>query len=172
MQIPASYRKEVHNRKITKYLLTVPQNDVYSLIRIIPIKEYVMKRRNTPQKQLVQDAVQALQNHPTADDIYEYIRGEHPGISRGTVYRNLSVLSQDGLIHKIGVPDDSDRFDFNLNPHYHVHCIRCGSVFDVDMDPVSHLEQRIRDDHGIRFLSYDILFKGICSDCYREEDSK
>ena len=131
-----------------------------------------MKRRNTTQKQLVQQAVQSLHNHPTAEDIYEYIRQEQPGISRGTVYRNLSILSQDGLVQKIGVPDDSDRFDFNLSQHYHVHCIRCGGVFDVDMDPVSHLEQCIRDDHGIRFLGYDILFRGICSDCCRKEDSE
>lgn len=129
-------------------------------------------RRNTVQRELVLNAVKSLKNHATADEIYSMIIKIHPSIGRGTVYRNLNLLAEDGEIRKIEIPDGPDCFDHICGAHYHVKCIRCGHVFDVDMDVISNLKDRIRDAHGIQFLDYDILFKGICSDCQKFNQEK
>ena len=129
-------------------------------------------RRNTVQRELVLNAVKSLKNHATADEIYSMIIKIHPSIGRGTVYRNLNLLAEDGEIRKIEIPDGPDCFDHISGAHYHVKCIRCGQVFDVDMDVISNLKDRIRDAHGIQFLDYDILFKGICSDCQKFNQEK
>ena len=102
-------------------------------------------RRNTIQKDLVRNAVYEMRRHVTATEVYEFIKEAYPTIGKGTVYRK--------------------RFDFTLKNHYHVRCVKCGEVSDVDMDEISGLLERIRDTHGIKFLDYDIAFKGICPKC-------
>lgn len=124
-----------------------------------------MERRNTIQKELILEAVRELKRHLTADEVYEYITKEHPTIGKGTVYRNLNILAEEGAIRKVEVPDGPDCFDFTLKNHYHVKCLKCGKVYDVDMDVLPDLLDKIHDPHGMQFVAYDIFFKGICVSC-------
>lgn len=124
-----------------------------------------MVRRNTIQKELVLKTVYELKRHLTADEVYEFIQKEHPTIGKGTVYRNLAILVQEGAVRKVEIPDGPDRFDFTLENHYHVRCVQCGNVYDVDMDEITDLKEKLHDTHGMEFLSYDIFFKGICRAC-------
>lgn len=124
-----------------------------------------MIKRNTIQLSLVFEAVNKLQCHATADEIYDAIIKEYPNISRGTVYRNLNRLSEIGEIRKIENPGGADRFDHRCHEHYHVRCVKCGQVFDVDMKCITDLENSIKDTHGFKFTGHDILFKGICPKC-------
>ena len=128
-----------------------------------------MERRNTIQKALILRAVCELKRHLTADEVYEFVKKDHPSIGKGTVYRNLAILTEEGAIRKVEVPDGSDRFDFTLKNHYHVRCVKCGEVFDVDMDEITDLQKKIHDTHGMEFLTYDIFFKGICPECRAQE---
>ena len=128
-----------------------------------------MIRRNTIQRTLVYEAVNALQNHATADEIYDLIVKNHPHISKGTVYRNLNQLVKDGEIRRLEVPGGPDRYDHLRHEHYHVRCLKCKRVFDVDMDYMPDLERSIRDAHGFVFSGHDIMFKGLCPDCQKEE---
>jgi Fur family transcriptional regulator, ferric uptake regulator len=124
-----------------------------------------MERRNTIQKKLVLKTVRELKRHLTADEVYENIRKEYPSIGKGTVYRNLGILAEEGAVRRVEVPDGPDRFDFTLKKHYHVRCVVCGEVSDVDMDEVPDLRGKIRSTNGMKFLDYDIFFKGICPAC-------
>lgn len=127
-------------------------------------------KRNTIQRTLTLNAVRKLHNHPSAEEVYEEVASEHPSISRGTIYRNLNQLSEDGEIRLLRVPDGADRFDHSPDQHYHVRCIRCGRVFDVDMDYIPDLEASIRDHHGFQFIGHDLMFRGICPDCSAADD--
>lgn len=124
-----------------------------------------MSYRTTIQSTLVYEAVNRLQSHATADEVYAEVAREHPSISRATVYRNLNRLSQMGKIRKVEIPGGADRFDHICREHYHVKCERCGKIFDVDMDPIPNPEKNIRDAHGFEFTGYDIVFRGICPAC-------
>lgn len=124
-----------------------------------------MIRRNTRQKELVRDAVYEMKRHVTASDVYDFIKKKYPQIGKGTVYRNLDILAEEGKIRKVEVADGPNQYDFTLKNHYHVRCIICGEVSDVDMEEIGDLFEKIRDTHGMEFLSYDIAFKGICKNC-------
>ena len=124
-----------------------------------------MMKRNTIQRSLVFEAVNKLQCHANADEIYETIVTEHPNVSRATVYRNLKLLSETGYIRKIEIPGGADRFDHMCHDHCHVKCEKCGRVFDVDMEYITGIEKNIKDDRGFKFTGYDILFRGVCPDC-------
>ncbi len=121
-------------------------------------------KRNTIQNALVLDEVNRLQCHLTADEVYEAIVVEHPTISRATVYRNLNQLSEAGQIRKLEIPGGSNHYDHLCTEHYHVKCIKCGRVFDVDMEH-QDLEKKIKDSHGFRFTGCSIIFDGVCPQC-------
>ena len=124
-------------------------------------------KRNTIQSSLVLETVRKLQCHATADEVYSEIIKTYPTISRGTVYRNLQRLCETGEIRKREIPDGADRFDHLCDDHYHIRCVKCGRVFDVDMGYIPNLEQSVRDAHGFSFTGHDIVFKGICPECKR-----
>ena len=128
-------------------------------------------KRNTIQRSLVLEAVNKLKCHATADEIYQEVTREHPNISKGTVYRNLNQLSDIGEIRKIETPGGADRFDHRCHDHYHVKCLRCGRVFDVDMEYITGLEGKIRDAHGFEFSGHDLMFRGICPECQKQAPS-
>ena len=128
----------------------------------------MMNKRSTIQRSLVLEAVRALKSHATADEIYDVLVKKHPNISRGTVYRNLNLLSEIGEIRKMEMPSGADRFDHECHEHYHARCIKCGRVFDVEMTFITDLEKNIKDTHGFAFTGHDIIFKGICLACKQD----
>lgn len=107
--------------------------------------------------------------HPTADEVYAAVAKEYPNISRATVYRNLKQLAEIGEISEIETPGSADHFDYQLHGHYHVRCVECGKVFDVDMDYMPDLEKSIKDAHGFRFSGHDLMFRGICPVCSNKQ---
>jgi len=124
-----------------------------------------MQRRNTVQRDIICAAVMDMRRHVTAEEVYDYIKSEHPQIGKGTVYRNLNILADEGSVRRVEVPNGPDRYDFTLKNHYHVKCVECGQISDVDADEVTGLIDQIHDFHGMKYLGYDIMFKGICSNC-------
>ena len=128
-----------------------------------------MTERNTIQRSLVLEAVNKLRCHATADEIYEEIVKKHPHISKGTVYRNLKRLSENGEIRKMEIPGGTDRFDHRCHDHYHAKCLKCGRVFDIEMAYISDLEKSIQDAHGFMISGHDIMFRGICPECQKSQ---
>ncbi len=122
-----------------------------------------MKYRNTIQKQLVIEAVQNLKNHPSADEVYEEVVKKHPHISKGTVYRNLNLLAENGEVLRIALANASDRFDFYSSKHSHFRCTKCGRVYDIQVPLNIDLEKTIMDGFEIR--DYELLFSGTCCNC-------
>ena len=80
-------------------------------------------RRNTIQKDLVRNAVCEMKRHVTANEVYEFVKESCPTIGKGTVYRNLDILVEEGDLRKVEVLDGPNRFDLTLKNHYHVRCV-------------------------------------------------
>ena len=79
-----------------------------------------MTRHNTIQRSLVLDVVNRLKSHATADEVYAEVAATHPNISKATVYRNLNLLSEMGMIRKLEIQGGADRFDHICKEHCHV----------------------------------------------------
>src|SRR5659263_154499 len=124
-----------------------------------------MEKRSTIQKQLVLDEVMKSASHLTADDVYNIIVIKYSNISKGTVYRNLNSLVDDGQLRRISVPDAADRFDATNKPHYHIKCKICYVFNDVDTPYISDIDIKIADITGFELEGHDIIFKGICPKC-------
>lgn len=122
------------------------------------------QRRNTKQRQLVLDAVKAHNDHPSADQIYLDVRAIDSKISRGTVYRNLNLLTQSGEIRQIKLPD-ADRFEYRLDFHYHLLCTKCGAVCDAPLSYHTELDQEMTIKTGYSIKRHQTVFEGLCPDC-------
>lgn len=123
-----------------------------------------MERRNTIQREMILKAVHEL-NHPCADEVYEQISMDHPNIGKATVYRNLNVLTEAGVLMKFTVPGGPDRFDCNPKRHFHAQCIRCKRILDVELKEMPAFPDWIEKNSDFQFVDYTMHFRGICSDC-------
>ena len=121
--------------------------------------------RMTNQRQVILEELGKVTTHPTADELYEMVRKRLPKISLGTVYRNLEILSERGMIQKIEVGGSQKRFDANTENHYHVRCVECGSVDDVPLRPIPGLEDIFSGVSGYRLIGHRLELIGICPDC-------
>ena len=131
-----------------------------------------MTRHNTIQRSLVLDAVNRLKSHATADEVYAEVAATHPNISKATVYRNLNLLSEMGMIRKLEIPGGADRFDHICKEYCHVKCEKCGRVFDIDIPYIDGLDNRVENRNGFELTGYDILFRGICPGCRASSDGE
>lgn len=104
-------------------------------------------------------------SHPTADRIYEEVRKTIPNISKGTVYRNLKVLLEDGQIAELNLNGTVSRYEDKKDGHYHFRCEQCGRIFDLD-EPVNHaLDEKIAGQTGFTVTHHQLEFRGLCKDC-------
>ncbi|MGE4454605.1 MAG: Fur family transcriptional regulator [Sphaerochaeta sp.] len=126
------------------------------------------EKRQTIQKGLVWEAVISVTNHPNAEQIYERIVEKHPSISRATVYRNLNSLVDEGKVKRVRVLGGPDHFDRTLGDHYHIQCIDCKRVDDVEMFEDINLSEQNINAQGYALESYEIVFNGICPECQKK----
>lgn len=117
----------------------------------------------TKQRELIIEAVRASNDHPTADELFHSIRPLLPTISLATVYRNLGILSTQGVIRKIEMPDGRDRFDWRLDDHDHFLCRCCGKIWDFNLS--TSLQELIPAEMGFQVQDYALVVRGICADC-------
>lgn len=122
------------------------------------------KRRNSKQRQMILDAVMSRCDHPTADQIYLDVRDKDDKISRGTVYRNLGILSDNEELTNVKVPT-ADRYDSRLDRHYHILCTDCGKVFDAPLSYHEQYDEQIERETGFQISRHRMIFEGLCPDC-------
>ena len=111
--------------------------------------------KRSRQREAIRQCLTGRYDHPTAETVYMSIKDEFPNISLGTVYRNLSLLSDLG-------------FDGNPAPHYHFSCRECGCVMDLDMPSQEQLNQIAAEQFDGTIENHSILFSGLCPDCKKK----
>lgn len=126
-----------------------------------------MNSRNTIQKQVILNAVRELKNHPTSEEVYNYIKPNFPSISLGTVYRNLNLLSENNEISKLSIIDDAVRFDHIVEEHYHFQCKKCGTLMDISMEYQDKLDSIAAKRNNIGIEKHNIVFSGLCENCQK-----
>lgn len=104
-------------------------------------------------------------NHPSAEWLYTQLKKDFPNISLATVYRNLSLLSNNGDILKIDVGSGCEHYDGNTENHYHFYCNSCGNIYDVNMDYVSDIDKNAEQLLGADIENHSLIFRGTCAKC-------
>jgi Fur family peroxide stress response transcriptional regulator len=119
----------------------------------------------TPQRLAVLATLTTRRDHPTAEQIYQEVRRQHPAISFNTVYKTLEVLHEKGLIIKVNPLHEAARYDGQ--PHHHVHliCRRCHHIYDLEGDfPLIRIAPEQLPE-GFRVESQSLAVWGVCRTC-------
>ena len=117
---------------------------------------------------MVYEIVTSRCDHPDADAVYTDVHAQDPRISKGTVYRNLGVLSENGDIRRIRMPG-ADRYDKTIVPHYHILCTECGSVTDAPIGYNDSDDAYVSSETGFIIKGHRTVFEGICPACQKKK---
>lgn len=121
-------------------------------------------KRYSRQRELIYQAVMASKEHPTAEMVYQWLKPACPNLSLGTVYRNLNLLAEEGIL--VRMPFPVERYDGDTYPHSHFRCKGCGRVFDLVPDYEVALDRAAEQAApGFRVEGHDLTFTGYCPEC-------
>ncbi len=132
--------------------------------------ETTPQMRLTTQRQIILEELAKVTSHPTANEVYDMVRKRLPRIGLGTVYRNLELMSDTGMILKLEVGGTQKRFDATVAPHYHIRCLSCGKVDDIDIPMMTDINSIAAEKSQYQILGHHIEFTGLCSDCSATEE--
>ncbi|HLR07637.1 MAG TPA: peroxide-responsive transcriptional repressor PerR [Bacillota bacterium] len=125
--------------------------------------------RITPQRHAVLEYLINSMTHPTADDIYKALENKFPNMSVATVYNNLRVLREIGLVRELTYGDSSSRFDCNMTDHYHIICNSCGKIVDFHYPTLDEVEALAEQVTGFEVSHHRMEIYGTCNECQKVE---
>jgi len=131
-----------------------------------------MIRRKTRQRMAIIEVLKGVRTHPSAGWIYDEVRKKLPHVSKGTIYRNLNVLEDEGAIIELNVDGVVGRYEIRQDNHYHFICEKCGHIFDLNEPIEAELNLRYTKKTGFKITHHRLEFRGLCRDCRKGSEHK
>jgi Fur family ferric uptake transcriptional regulator len=119
----------------------------------------------TNQREIILEELKRSGGHLTADELYERVRVLIPRISLATVYRNLEILSNLGILRKLEVGGRQKRFDYDVNEHDHICCVICHRIDNVELSREQIPLETAMGRSGYSITGYRLELAGICPAC-------
>ncbi len=128
-----------------------------------------MQLRMTNQREVILEELHKSKKHLSADELYERIKKRMPRLSLATVYRNLEILSEAGIINKLEVSGRLKRFDYQVDHHHHIYCVNCNRVDNLEIQLHKFDHKAITDVNGYTITGCRLEVTGICPQCRKED---
>ncbi|KAA1037660.1 peroxide-responsive transcriptional repressor PerR [Macrococcus equipercicus] len=126
--------------------------------------------RITPQRQAVLNYLIEADSHPTADEIYKALAPQYSSMSVATVYNNLKVFKESGLVKELTYGDAASRFDFDSHNHYHIICSECGKINDFHYPRLDEVENIAEHITNFNVTHHRMEIYGICPECQQKAE--
>lgn len=123
------------------------------------------KLKHSKQREALIKLLANTKTHPTADWLYAELKKEFPSVSLATVYRNLKLLSDSGIIIKIDVGDATEHYDATCDNHYHFVCSKCGNIIDLEMPLLKDVDELAEKTCRGKVNKHSLIFYGMCKNC-------
>ena len=123
-----------------------------------------MRKNYSKQREEIKQAVLEHRTHPTAEEVYGFVKEKDSSASKSTVYRNLHELVAEGVIQKIVLPQGIFIFDGDVTEHSHAVCKKCGEVIDIPL-ALEETQQALAKEQGFEMTSYHVIIEGLCKKC-------
>ncbi|MBI4180748.1 MAG: transcriptional repressor [Chloroflexi bacterium] len=120
--------------------------------------------RKSQQRTAIFEELGKLKSHPRGDELYDIVRQRLPRISLGTVYRNLELLRQRGMVLELPC-GDFNRYDGKISPHHHFLCRQCRRLWDFNPDIAPGESKPIKNTADFQIESQFTVFYGLCRQC-------
>ncbi|MHB8215042.1 MAG: Fur family transcriptional regulator [Candidatus Sulfotelmatobacter sp.] len=123
----------------------------------------------THQRQVIYEAVVATPGHHSPETIYVAVRRRTPSMSLATVYNNLRLFVEHGLLREVSPHASTLLVEGNLEPHHHLVCTRCKSVQDIEGDFINHKKLSRQAPRGFDLTRPLVEVFGLCRQCSAEK---
>lgn len=122
----------------------------------------------TPQRIAILEAIYTLNNHPTVEDIVNYIRKNNPNIAKGTVYKVLDTLEENQLVKKVKTDKEVMRYDGVVKNHHHLYCSECDLIedyYDEELDKLLENHFKNKNIEGFKLEDIVLQIRGTFEKC-------
>ena len=123
------------------------------------------KMRNSTTRNSIYQYLCGTKEHPSAEMIYNDLKGDLPNLSLGTVYRNLKQLEEIGRVIRVTSVDNHERYDANCEDHVHLVCDKCGRVIDIMDADINAAKAACNVSGGAKIHHIQIILNGTCESC-------
>lgn len=124
--------------------------------------------RYTAQRALIYQILCRSREHLDAEGIWKAAQQEDERVNLATVYRNLHVLLEAGLVRQSYIGEDLKRVYYEIpkpGEHIHLVCVRCGKVLELESARLNTVFGELEQEHQVRILARHIQLDGLCGDC-------
>ena len=119
----------------------------------------------THQRQVLYEVMQGMDGHPSPEEIYARVKQKIPAISLATVYKNIHLFVESGVLREVSLHHGTQRVEMNREEHHHMVCSRCKSISDIDEQELGLLQKRKRLAGGFLVERYSVDVIGLCAKC-------
>lgn len=124
----------------------------------------------TPQRRVILDIFLETKGHLTAEEIYDRVKNEEPGIGQATVYRTMKLLAEAGLAKEVDFSEGVTRYepDYGHEHHDHLICENCRKTIEICDDDIERLQVEVAGRHGFKLTGHKMYLFGVCQDCRKK----
>ncbi len=128
--------------------------------------------RFTAQRKVMLDQIFQMNEHFSAENLFENMAGNDMNISRTTVYRSLPVFEESGIINQVMQDNKTTYYElaYKRKHHDHLICERCNEVIEFSNNEVEKIQKRIYKKYNFLPTEHQMILKGICSKCRKIND--
>ena len=120
--------------------------------------------RLTRQRKAILNYLATTDAHPSAQQVFQEAKKDHPGLSLATVYNTLETLARVGLIRILDFQAMDNRHETNLVPHINLICTECGKIQDFEEGSTIHAGE-VKEKFGFQVEDFRLEYYGVCSVC-------
>lgn len=123
--------------------------------------------RNTPEREEIIGEIFAANNHFDVDELYLRLRSKGSRVSKASIYRNIPLIMECGLIKEVWHEDGHMHYEPILGEGHHCHlrCVKCGKVIEFVEEELQAIEKRLARKHNFLVVDHRLDVVGYCSDC-------
>jgi len=122
------------------------------------------KTRRSESREKILTFLRGTKEHPSAHMIYNALYSDNPTLSPATVYNNLKLFEEQGLVIRVANVNGVERYDANTSDHVHFVCEKCGAVIDI-MDADIQGAKKACQVGQAKINSIQIVLHGTCESC-------
>jgi len=121
----------------------------------------------THQRQVLFEVMQGMHGHPSPEEIYARVKQKIPAISLATVYKNIHLFVESGVLREVSLHHGTQRVEMNREEHHHMVCSKCKTISDIDEKELGLLTKRKRLPGGFLVERYSVDVIGLCATCQK-----
>jgi len=153
----------------------VGKKDTIKIVRMRSIHKSAAEMRGHPvtaYRQLLLRLIHDAHGHIDAKELYRRAIGKGQDISLATVYRNLHLFKELGLVNERRLGQAQCYYEVKrATQHHHLVCQGCGKIIDFVSPLIGKLVDKVQREHNFNVTKTELYFEGYCEECKGETDA-